>query len=990
MTNPLGRILRYTTALTAASFIIHLGSGFALKSSQAWAANECGTAVAGDTVTCNNDGSPATDTSPYATIAYTVPVHLIVDGTTNPISMTGAITNTGNGNRSITVLGSVSITNPNMSGTVIGSSLTPGILNNSITLGSDVSINVSRTNTAGQLLAIYSRSRDGVNIVNSQADITINQTGAGAAPYIAGLAIQDSVGGANATAEMNLGGNINVTSAGNGTLIGAAIFMQSAGSLSPVLLYNNASIVVNNHTGSAGCYALSAQNAGPGGAILEHNGSISITGNCGTQASGALIELANGGHGFLTINGTIDNHTQSLFANGVYVLASTTGTSLININNNISVSGLAAQGVQIASAHNYTINVADNVLIEASGTTDAYAINGLIGNNGIINIGQNAQLSSNMGTAIATGIGQDTITSSGRIMGSITTGDGNDTVTLLGGSVTGGIEMGADDDALNITGLSATDMGLLTHLDGGTGDDTLSFTNISYYGASLGANDPALGINLGQDWETINFINSEWTLTDNLTLGGSTVNIDANSVLHTGNGISPVIASIIPGDPVTVNNAGTIDIANTPSGTPNTLTIMGNYVGQGGSIVMNMSDTGNDRLIIDGSNGGGSISGTTNLRVNSNTLGTQTTGNGILLVETINGATTTDNAFTLSGGYVGGGAYSYVLSANANQNWYLVSAGLRPEIGLDMTVPALTHQMGLGMLGTLDERVYFDNTNKTPGQDHNHAMWARTFGETGNISSSNNPGYDWTMTGIQTGADLYRDDASYASSRNIAGFYVGAARMDADIAHNIGDAGITSYSAGLYWTHHGAKNAWYTDAVVQGTLFDDIKTSSIGGQTFTTKGRGITTSLEAGQMVYDYDGVTITQQAQLIYQTNTIDNEEDSAGRIAYDTADAVYARLGIKYAKDWNTEQGKITGWIRPNIWHNFNAKSTTTFSTFAGTDAVAVKGDIGNTWGQIGTGISAQVNPITSLYASVDYSAGLDTSGNSIAGRAGIKVRW
>lgn len=156
----------------------------------------------------------------------------------------------------------------------------------------------------------------------------------------------------------------------------------------------------------------------------------------------------------------------------------------------------------------------------------------------------------------------------------------------------------------------------ITHLEGGDGNDTLTFSNITASGGSLAADDPAYGINLGTGWETINlFNNSAWTLTHNLTLGGSTLNIDLTSTLFAGNGINAVISAVIPGGKATVNNEGIIDLSNGFS-TSDTLTIIGDYIGNGGTLLVDVNSATNsaDQLIIDGSNGGGSATATQNPR----------------------------------------------------------------------------------------------------------------------------------------------------------------------------------------------------------------------------------------------------------------------------------------------------------------------------------------------------------------------------------------
>ena len=85
-----------------------------------------------------------------------------------------------------------------------------------------------------------------------------------------------------------------------------------------------------------------------------------------------------------------------------------------------------------------------------------------------------------------------------------------------------------------------------------------------------------------------------------------------------------------------------------------------NYTGTGGEILLNTYLGGDgspsDRLIING----GTATGSTGLFIHNTTgQGAETTGNGILVVNAINGGTTIPGAFMLTG-EVRGGAFDYV------------------------------------------------------------------------------------------------------------------------------------------------------------------------------------------------------------------------------------------------------------------------------------------------------------------------------------------
>ena len=145
--------------------------------------------------------------------------------------------------------------------------------------------------------------------------------------------------------------------------------------------------------------------------------------------------------------------------------------------------------------------------------------------------------------------------------------------------------------------------------------------------------------------------NTVWTMTGN-----------SNATNLTNNG-SEIIFTPPTADPTQLSSYKTL-IAN-------------NYGGAGGLITLNTflgNDTSpSDRLVING----GAATGSTTLRVlNTTGPGDQTVANGILLVQTVNNATTAPGAFTLAG-EVRGGAYDYFLfrgGINGNAPQRLVPA----------------------------------------------------------------------------------------------------------------------------------------------------------------------------------------------------------------------------------------------------------------------------------------------------------------------------
>ncbi|MCX2898153.1 autotransporter outer membrane beta-barrel domain-containing protein [Pseudomonas mandelii] len=301
---------------------------------------------------------------------------------------------------------------------------------------------------------------------------------------------------------------------------------------------------------------------------------------------------------------------------------------------------------------------------------------------------------------LVTGFGTDTIiVSGGRIGGNISVSGGNDSITVTGGEIVGEIRASVGDDIFNwsggiirspvlmgegndiasLTNLSESTLALTPGLDGGLGTDTLNFKQTTTAGASRYTN-----------WETVNLTtNSSLDLqSSSLVLGDSAsatgvINVDATSTLTSTQG------SIVPftaGQLATLNNAGTIDLTSGNSRTNDTLTVQGNYAGNGGKLllqsVLGEDNSASDKLVVNN----GTLTGSTVITVqNLGGAGGLTQQNGIQLVEAQGSAVSNISAFALNGGLISAGAFDYRLfkggvTAGTENSWYLRSAVVAPAV----------------------------------------------------------------------------------------------------------------------------------------------------------------------------------------------------------------------------------------------------------------------------------------------------------------------
>ncbi|MGE8064739.1 autotransporter outer membrane beta-barrel domain-containing protein [Pseudomonas sp. NPDC089569] len=300
---------------------------------------------------------------------------------------------------------------------------------------------------------------------------------------------------------------------------------------------------------------------------------------------------------------------------------------------------------------------------------------------------------------LVTGFGNDTIiVSGGKIGGNISVSGGNDSITVTGGEVVGEIHtsvgndtfvwdgggilhsaifMEGGDDRATVRNLDETLLAQTPSLDGGTGNDVLTFDHTTTSVASRYVN-----------WETVNLSNnSKMALADRFVLGDSgtgtgVFNIDGSSVLTSTQGsITPFTA----GQRVTLNNAGTIDLSSGNTRTSDTLTVQGNYAGNGGQLfvqsVLGDDSSPSDKLVVKD----GTLTGDTAITVsNLGGAGALTLQNGIQVVQAQGTAISNSNAFSLKAP-LSAGAYDYYLfkggiTPGSENSWYLRSAVVAPPL----------------------------------------------------------------------------------------------------------------------------------------------------------------------------------------------------------------------------------------------------------------------------------------------------------------------
>jgi outer membrane autotransporter protein len=378
--------------------------------------------------------------------------------------------------------------------------------------------------------------------------------------------------------------------------------------------------------------------------------------------------------------------------------------------------------------------------------------------------------------------------------------------------------------------------------------------------------------------------------------------------------------------------------------------------------------------------------------------GALTTGDGILVVDATNGGTTAAEAFKLAAPVLAG-PYEYLLvrggaAGAAADDWFLRSTtdgqtpSYRPETSLYATLPALALTYGRSLVGTLHERV--GDTNDAHGDG---VVWTRMLLRDGEREGRNGilgqgPRYDYDYYAVQMGADLLHEGDE--KSGQFAGLYAAYGSGDGQVSHftqaRAGKDKFNAYTVGGYWTRF-MPAGWYVDGVAQGSWYG-MKAESMRLGTAKTEGVGFAVSVEGGRAL-PTGGVTLEPQAQLTFQTLSLEDVTDRAARVHFEDMESLAGRVGARVAKTWaDGDGGAVTLWGRSSLWYEFMGDTKSAFSSSAG--FVPLHADLGGEWVEFDGGVKADLTGRLSLHANVRYETDFDGRQHSYGLQAGLRLRW
>lgn len=887
-----------------------------------------------------------------------------------------------------------------------------------------------------------------------------------------------SIYGVNA----NLAANINLSSS-SVTTSGSPSFAVYAQNSSSIML-NNLAIATSGGAGDGLHADTSSQ-------VSMNTGTINVTGfsayGAAALGSGAVVNIDN-----VTIQAS------GSASNGLYAYSS--GGVINAYNSNITISGNTGSGV-FAQDPGSTINL-DNTTVTTNRTPSGFGARAL--NQAILNITNGSSIntlqSNSPGLFLDQNSSASVSNSSFETFGnfsfgnyvqggsalnlndvSILTHGTNAYGILAAGTAFGGTSTIIDNSTVHTEGvnaytilstassasltntLTATDSQFISDQSGviyaDSGNTNINFSNV------LGEAGPFQNIIYAipptQDFIFVNDnANLNFSATNNSILYGNTiVSPLGNAILAFNQGtsytgaiqgtlsntnltIDPTSTWVLTGNSTLSNltSAGHINYTFDPNSFK-TMTV-NNLIGQGGTISLNTFLQGDgspsDLIIVNG----GNISGNTSLIINNTFgLGEITTGDGILVVEAVNGGTTNTNAFSLGFPAIAGPFEYQLFRSNTDKtlpnHWYLrsfvnpvpdpqddpsnsestllpISSAqhstipyIRREISLYPLLPPLASIYSRKLIDTLHQRVGEEEFLDSREGAKFNGVWARMLGNKNKKNGhsqgiyGNFPKFENDFSAAQIGYDLFtRRKAN--GSRDHIGFYTAFGHSSTDVQHNLltrtikaGNDSFNAYSLAGYWTHFGSNNK-YLDAVLQGTYYEGRILPNrlpLIQRLFEIdpRGRGIAASLEGGYPFHLRSHWQIEPQAQLIYQTLNFKSFTDIAKtHVRFKDQNSLAGRLGAKLSRDWTrgTEENIKSNniWVRADLWREFIEKPKTEISSARGNYIPFIMNLKGNWW-ELVVGSNLQLTRVLTLYGSVEYQSNFNRNIHGYGARVGLR---
>ncbi|WP_460141434.1 autotransporter outer membrane beta-barrel domain-containing protein [Pseudomonas sp. S2_E01] len=323
-----------------------------------------------------------------------------------------------------------------------------------------------------------------------------------------------------------------------------------------------------------------------------------------------------------------------------------------------------------------------------------------------------------------------------------------------------------------------------------------------------------------------------------------------------------------------------------------------------------------------------------------------------------------DAQFSLLGGPVDLGTYSYDLVRVGANDWYLNAATrtISPGTQSVMALFSAARTVWYGELSTLRSRmgeVRLDH-GKSGG-------WMRAYGNKYNVSESAGVAYKQVQQGVSFGADA---PLPVGDGQWLVGVLAGYSKSDLDLSRGTsGD--IDSYYLGTYATWLDAVSGYYFDGVIKyNRLQNDADVQLSDGR--KTKGdynnNGLGASAEFGRHIKLADDYFVEPSVQFAAVTfEGADYTFDNGLKAKGDRENSLLGKVGATVGRNYSWAEGKtVQPYVRAAYVHEFADNSDVSvndnrFNT-----------DLRGSRGELGAGVAITVTDKVSLHADFDYSNG------------------
>lgn len=688
--------------------------------------------------------------------------------------------------------------------------------------------------------------------------------------------------------------------------------------------------------------------------------------------------------------GSVDEIRRITFENnvdGVYVVQASDSAVLTAEDLVLSSTGNGGGGVLIKSGANIkgqdlTISVGDGghagISVESSGlaTLNNVAIDVQGAANGLV-------LDGGSDTSLVSVVMSDS---------TISAADGSAVLVRYGDLVLNNATLSSTSAAaISVSPTNATFTLSDSTLTGGNGELLDVYTNggTEYSTVTLAASNSQLNgaINVDDTGHTVSV-----SLLSGTSLNGGVTN--ATSLTLDGTSIWNMDSSSLVGQ---LSNNGTIVFSYASAF--DTLTVNGNYQGNGGLLVMNtvLGDDSSvtNKLVVTGD----VAEGTT--RVSINNLGGQgeQTVEGI---EVVSVGGTSYGSFVKSGRIVAG-AYDYDLTKNG-ESWYLTSqAGSshtvngRPEAGsYTANIAAANTMFAMRLHDRLGETQFVDVLS---GENKVTSLWLRQVGghnrwrnETGELNTQSN------RYVVQLGGDIAQWGAGDQQRAHLGVMGGYANSQSHTLSSRFGSRSkVEGYSAGVYATWH-ANNADKSGAYIDNWLLYNWFDNVVNGDLLATesyKSKGFSASLETGYTLKLAEigtgvarGWFIQPQAQLTWMGVEANNHTEENGTRVSGSGDGnLQTRLGLRtwlqgHSSIDNGKSRLFQPFVEANWVHNSRRFGVQM-------DDVVVNQSGGKNLAELKTGVEGQISPRLNLWGNVGAQVG-DNGYSDTSAQLGVKYNF